>query len=151
MTPMKRIYLSELSYDHLEEINAWRVIMDSLDDDDASLVPAFFNANGEITAQNEEVWCLCTATFHNGTTHNACAMCRGDSNDGPLLWTFWNGERDVSLQLPPSPPPVLKVDGPIPFAKAFGWEVSDVFPIQLEVVPKFEEYPAERKILLLAN
>lgn len=125
--------------------------MITLEDEDASLEPAYLNAKGEISADNEEVWCICSAKFSNGTTHKASSMCRGDSDEGPLLWSIWNGEKDVSLLLPPAPPPVLKVEGPEPFAAEFGLIISDVFPIEFSVIPAFEISPIKRKINLTIN
>jgi hypothetical protein len=145
---MKNITLGTLTYDHLNKVNAWQVKMDTLEDYDAELEPPQFNVSGEISVLNKEVWCLCSAKFSNGTTHQAAAMCRGDSDEGPLLWSIWNGEKDLSLQLPPSPPPVLKVDGPEPFSAAFGLEVNEVFPIELSVVARFEAEPSIRKVIL---
>lgn len=151
MKIMNRVTLSTLTYEHLNEVNAWKVRMDTLEDDDVILEPAQFNASGELNKSNEEVWCLCSAKFSNGTTHQAAAMCRGDADEGPLLWSVWNGEKDISLQLPPSPPPVLKVDGPEPFAAAFGLELNEVFPIEFNVVPRFESEPCIRKVILSAQ
>lgn len=148
---MNRITLSELTYDLLGKTNAWRVIMDTLEDEDASLEPAYLNAKGEIDADNEEVWCICSAKFSNGTTYKASSMCRGDSDEGPLLWSIWNGEKDVSLLLPPVPPPVLKVEGPEPFAAEFGLNTSEVFPIEFNVIPVFETSPTQRKVILTPN
>lgn len=145
---MKRVKLSELNYDHFEEAGAWRVIPETLEEVDASLEPALLNSRGEVTRENEEVWCLCQASFSNGSAHRAAAMCRGDSGQGPLLWTIWNGVKDVSLQLPPAPPPVLKVDGPEPFCASFDLNIADVFPIRLVVIPRFEQKPNLRKVML---
>lgn len=145
---MNRIRLSELNKDHLKNIVVWRVIPDSLEEADAELEPAELDADGEIGAKNEEVWCACSARFSNGTVHEGVAMCRGDSSDGPLLWSIWNGMRAVPLLLPPAPPAVLKVDGPERFAVEFGLMVGEVFPIEFAVIPQFETKPTKRKVIL---
>jgi hypothetical protein len=95
-----------------------------------------------------EVWCACTATFADGSEHAAAALCRGDSDFGPALWTFRLGEESVRLVLPPAPRFVLAVEGPAPFADKFGKQLDDVFPIELCVVPRFAVSPRVRSALL---
>jgi len=138
--------LSQLSYEDLENSPVWMAVGDYANDDDAFLEPAELDDEGRVPSGIEEVWCLCRATFSNGTEHLAAAMCRADSCDGPLLWTVWNGIEDIPLFVPPAPPPVIQKRGPRVFAERFGLDVLDVFPVTIEVVTKFEESPERRSV-----
>jgi hypothetical protein len=75
-------------------------------------------------------------------------MCRGDSGLGPLLWTVWTGDEDVTLVAPPAPPFVLAKQGPIPFAASFGKPLEQVFPLRLDVVTPFESDPKRRSVIV---
>ena len=75
-------------------------------------------------------------------------MCRGDSDEGPLLESVWNGEKDVRVLLPPAPPLVLAKSGPQVFAAEFGLSVKQVFPMRFHVVPRFATPPEGRAVTL---
>jgi hypothetical protein len=141
---MTQLKLSELSYQVFDKIDAWQVLMDSYDEEELILKPATKNTLGQIKDTIGEVWCLCKAVFNNGNEYKASAMCRADSNEGPLLWTVWNGKENVSLILPPAPDFVLAEEGPIPFCAKFGQSQDSVFPIKFIVIPKFQFQPYER-------
>lgn len=145
---MGRLKLSTLTYEDFEITNAWKVMMETINEDDVSLEPALVNSNGYISKKNEEVWCLCLAIFSNGLKYKATGMCRGDSSEGPLLWSIWNGLKDIPLILPPAPPFILKFDGPESFSKEFGLDISKVFPIEFNVIPHFETKPSKRIVIL---
>ena len=145
---MTQIKLSELSYQQLDKIDAWQVLLESYEDEELILTPATKNNHGQIGNSVGEVWCLCKAIFNNGTEYKASAMCRGDSNEGPLLWTVWNGKEDVTLILPPAPDFVLKEEGPIPFCEKFELSQDFVFPISFLVIPKFEFQPHYRSAII---
>lgn len=140
--------LSRLTYDHLTDSPAWRAIGDYANADDQTLEAIRYAGCRPIPASVQEVWCLCIAKFANGSEHSACAMCRGDSADGPLAWSVWNGEEDVPVIVPPAPPPVLEIDGPGVFASRFALSVQEVFPIVFEVVPRFVVRPEKRAAIL---
>ena len=140
--------LSRLTYDDFARSPAWRAVGDYANDEDKTLEPVTLGSAGVIPEHVEEVWCLCVATFADGSEHQACAMCRGDSADGPLVWSVWNGEKDVPVILPPAPPDVLKLDGPDAFAAGFGLSLEEVFPVRLKVVPTFASEPSMRRVVL---
>ena len=98
----EKINLSQLTNEHFYRCDSWRVVGDSLQDEDVALEPALKTPDGLITAINGEVWCFCKAIFSNGDEHIASALCRGDSDDGPLLCSVWNGKEDVPIFVPPS-------------------------------------------------
>jgi len=138
--------LSQLSYGDFKKSPVWLAVGDFANDDDAFLEPAQLDGEGRVPSGTKEVWCLCRATFSNGVEHLAAAMCRGDSCDGPLLWTVWNGSEDIPLYVPPAPPPVIQKRGPRVFAERFGLGLLDVFPITIDVVARFEEWPEKRSV-----
>lgn len=138
--------LSELGGEDLLARPAWRVTGDP-HAADVELEPVDL-VQGFVSADVGEVWCLCTATFADGSTHHASALCRGDSDFGPRPWSFMQGPNAVRLLLPPAPQFVLDQEGPVFFAGIFGRSIDDVFPIQLRVVPQFATPPRSRSILL---
>lgn len=139
--------LSKLNFDHLKISPAWISVGDYANDVDKSL-SALKDPSKPVPSIVEEVWVLCEATFADGSKHPGIAMCRGDSNLGPLLWTIWNGSENISLYLPPAPKHVIDVRGPRYFCQKFTKQEDDVFPIRIEVVPEFEIPPKKRKISL---
>lgn len=145
---MKLIKLSELNDDLLQKFDSWRVLEETYDDEDVSLSPAYKNNNGEISNKNGEVRCLSKAIFANGEVHKASSMCRGDSNEGPLLSSVWNKTKWINLLLPPAPDFVLKKEGLINFCATFNKPPDEVFPIQFEVIPKFQIEPNLRTVTI---
>jgi hypothetical protein len=148
---MDAIKLSKIEISDLKRIDAWKILESTYDDEDMTLIPAEKNRQGFITRENGDLWCWCKATFANGALHDAIALCRGDSDQGPMLWTFWNGEDVVGLMVPPAPDFVLEVDGPANFCQEFSESAENVFPISLEAVPKFEVAPTIRRITIYAE
>jgi hypothetical protein len=144
----KKIRLSQLTNEYLKTNSAWETIVETIDEEDVQLTPVEFDQKGRIPIHLGEVWCLCRAIFANETEYIASAMCRGDSSDGPLLWSVWNGSEDVRLMLPPAPSFVLEKEGPECFANKFNLSIKDVFPILFEVIPRFESAPEIRRIKL---
>ena len=142
--------LSQLTYEDLKRYNAWEAIGDYAGDVDAMLRPVQFDDSGRIPKNFEEVWCMSTAVFANGSEHMATSMCQGDSSDGPLLWSVWNGVEDVPLLLPPAPPPVLAKKGPDFFSNKFNMQKDEVFPLIIKVVSRFTTSP-EIRIVRLAE
>jgi hypothetical protein len=140
--------LSQLQNEDLKKYIAWETVVESIDDDDISLMPADLDKDGRIPESLGEVWCLCRAIFKNGSEYIASAMCRGDSSDGPLLYSVWNGNENIRLILPPAPPFVLEKEGPESFAKKFNLNINDIFPIIFEVVPRFVTKPEIRRLKL---
>ena len=138
--------LSKLTYDDLKSFPAWAAMGNYAEDEDATLEPVQLDSEGRIPSDLEEIWCLCTACFADGSERLAAAMCRADSSDGPLLWSVWNGADDVPLFLPPTPPSVLSKKGPDVFAASFGMKTSDVFPVRMKVVARFATAPEERSV-----
>ena len=145
---MELIKLSELNDDLLQKFDSWRVLEETYDYEDVSLSPAYKNNNGEISNKNGEVWCLSKAIFANGEEHKASSMCRGDSNQGPLLWSVWNNTKRINLLLPPAPDFVLKKEGPIKFCAEFNKPPGEVFPIRFEIIPKFQIEPNLRIVAI---
>ncbi len=140
--------LSQLTYEDLKRSPAWGAIGDYAEDEDAKLTPVQFDDFGRIPEKLEEVWCMCTVVFANGSELMATAMCRGDSSDGPLLWSVWNGSEDVPLLLPPAPPPVLAKKGPDFFSNKFNMKKDEVFPLTIKVVSRFSTSPEIRSVKL---
>lgn len=140
--------LSQLTYEDLKLTTAWKSIGSYSEDEDSQITPVEFDMEGRIPRKVEEVWCLCTAVFANGTEHLATAMCRGDSSDGPMLWSIWNGNEDIPLLLPPAPTLVLAKKGPAFFSSKFLLKTEDIFPLIIKVVPRFETSPKVRSIRL---
>jgi len=145
---MNGIKLSEMSYRYFEIHDAWKVIIDSYQEEELRMEPAFKNQFNQVQCENGEVWCLCQAIFNDGSIHKASAMCRADSNEGPLLLSFWNDSEDVTLILPPAPDFVLDTEGPIPFAQKFSKNFEEVFPIKFFIIPLFEFPPTQRQVEL---
>jgi hypothetical protein len=148
---MESIKFSEIELADLRRTDAWKGLESTYDDDDLTLVPAERNKEGFISRKNGEVWCLCKANFANGAVHDAIAMCRGDSDQEPLLWTFWNGDTLVDLKVPPAPDFVLESEGPDVFCQEFNETAENVFPIVLEAVPRFEVAPTIRRVTIYAE
>ncbi len=143
--------LSKLGYGDLLKHPAWLATGDYAEDEDTELEPVMMDDSGRLPSSLGEVWCLCSARFADGSEHLACAMCRADCDDGPLLWTVWNGEDDVPLFVPPAPLPVLLKDGPEPFAKNFGRTLEEVFPLSISVDPRFATPPERRSEIIRTN
>lgn len=139
--------LSQLTDDDLKQHPAW-VVVGGYEAEDLELSPVEFDSNGRIPSNVGEVWCLCTATFANGNQYMASAMCRGDCTEGPLLWEVSNGKQTVPLLLPPAPPFVLDQEGPEAFSTQFDLSVDDVFPLIIEVAPRFAIEPEKRSVKL---
>jgi hypothetical protein len=140
--------LSKLTYEDFGRASVWMSVGEYEDDEDTQLEPAPLTAEGLVPEGIGEVWCLASARFADGSEHKAAAMCRGDAEDGPLACSVWNGREDVPVLLPPAPPHVLEVDGPLVFARKFGLGVSEVFPIDLEVFVRFQRPPRIRRVRL---
>ena len=138
MTSVKT--LGQLTEDDLVRHVAW-VVVGGYEAEYLELSPVQLDSTGRIPGNTGEVWCLCTAVFANETEHVACAMCRGDSADGPLLWSVSNGKESVPLLLPPAPDFVLAREGPEAFAEKFGMRLEDVFPLTIRAVPRFVVEP----------
>ena len=148
---MEIIKLDELSIEKLKKIDAWKIVEESYKDYDYLITPADKTNKGEVSKRNGQVWCLSHAFFFNEEQHIACTMCRGDSKDGPLLWSVWNGNKFVTLMVPPAPDFVLEVEGPINFCKEFKRPLNKVFPIKFEAQPSFEIKPHKRIVTITAD
>lgn len=140
--------ISKLTYDDLKAHPAWQATGDYAEDEDAKLAPVQFDGEGRIPDDLKEVWCMCVAVFANGSEHMATSMCRGDSSDGPLLWSVWNGREDVTLLLPPAPPAVLAKRGVDFFSTKFSMKKDDIFPLTIKVVSRFATSPEIRNVKL---
>ena len=143
--------LSQLNYEDLRRCAAWVAVGDYAEVEDPELAPVGFDSDGRVPRHIEEVWCLSRATFADGSEHPAIAMCRGDSDAGPLLWSVWNGTEDVPVVIPPAPSSVLAKRGPGAFASKFGRAVEDVFPMDFEVIAGFSTYPLRRRVKIEAT
>jgi len=139
--------LGSLTHEDLARSPAWEATGEVVDGDGV-LVPVLLDPSGRVPTGVGEVWCRSRCRFANGGEHPACAMYRGDSEEGPLAWTVWNGDRDVPLLLPPAPPHVLALDGPEAFARAFHLSLDAVFPLTIESDCDFEEPPRRRRVLV---
>jgi hypothetical protein len=148
---MKTLMLSDLTIDVLLKVDVWKIANPAYDGIELLLLAANKSDQGVVLRTNGEVWCLSKAIFFNGTVHHALAMCDANSDEGPLLWSVWNGGRFVPLFVPPAPAFVLEDDGPEHFCKEFDETTEHVFPIALEVVPRFEVAPTIRRITIYAE
>ena len=148
---MQQIKLAELTIPLLQEHDSWAVIPQSLDEEDALLVPAEKDESGLIPKTVGELWCRCKVTFFNKERHTAVSMCRGDADENPILWAFWNNQEFVNLLLPPAPDFVLEVEGPDNFCRQFGLPAAEIFPILFEVEPEFQTEPQKRIVLIYAD
>lgn len=148
MTSIDQLKLSELTNIHLEEIKAWRVLEDTIEEEDVTLSPAYFTKEGLISKRNGMVWCLCKSIFANGEEFKGVSMCRGDSDEGPLLLSVWNGHDYIRIIMPPAPLFVLNEEGPEMFSTKFDRKLSDIFPMKFEVVLNFEIEPYKRRLVL---
>lgn len=143
-----RVTLDLLTNDLLIQYPVWGETGELNDDGERFYTPVRLTKKVLVPCEVSEVFCLSKCHFANGTSHLACAMCRGDSPEGPLLWTIWNGQKDVRLILPPAPDFVLQKEGPEAFASAFGLPLAAVFPAIFEVVPEFATAPRRRRAKL---
>ncbi len=139
--------LSQLTNEDLRRYSAWEATGDYAEDVDAKLTPVKFDDDGRVPVELEEVWCMCIATFSDGSEHMASSMCRGDSSDGPLLCTVWNGSDNVELLVPPAPPHVLEKHGPDYFSAKFNMKKGAIFPLTIKVVPRFTTKPEIRSAI----
>lgn len=144
---MKTVRYSNITRDDYERVSAWRVPGDMLDED-PEMVPALRTTNGALSKSMGAVWCRVNATFADGTEVVGIALCRADAPEEPSLWQFWEGERLISLNLPPAPPFVLDKHGPAVLAREFRRTVGDVFPMVVEAVDDFEHPPRRRSVTL---
>lgn len=156
---MEIIKLEELSTEQLMRIDAWQIVEELgegdgiitpkiLEDYEGLITPADKDKDGLISRDIGGVWCLTYAIFANGDKHIACSLCEGDSDEGPICWSVWNGVDFVVLMVPPAPDFVLEVDGPDHFCSDFGKSIHDVFPLTFEVVPLFQNKPHQRKVVI---
>jgi|GEM_PF-6099948 len=140
----KIVTLSQLTYDDLMKTPAWMTVGDSINGMDIQIEAVIMDNEGNIPAHIGEVWCLCRAIFANGSEHLAICMCRGDSDERPLLCSVWNGTEDIPVILPPAPAMVLDRDGPAVFASRFNMSIQDAFPMTIIAIPHFAVAPAIR-------
>ena len=145
---MKQIKFSDLNMSSFQNHDSWQVLEETLEEIDISLIPADKNESGLISSKNGEVWCLSKMTFFNNEQHFASSMCRGDSNEGPILWSVWKDNELITLMLPPAPDFVLDIDGPASFCSEFNLSQQDIFPISFEVIPEFQLEPHKRAVLI---
>jgi hypothetical protein len=143
--------LSELTHDDLAKVQVWAVEAASAEDEDVTLLPVILTESGLVPSDVGEVWCLCVARFADGSEHKSCAMCRGDSSDGPLLWTAWTGTEEVPLFVPPAPSFALSKGGPVPFAAKFARSLEQVFPLTVEAITGFTVVPRRRRVTIGAD
>src|SRR5437763_13600232 len=123
-----RTTLGQLSDEELSLHVAWEATGE-VEDGDKVLIPATTDHVGRVASTVGEVWCRSVCCFLNGEQHPACAMYRGDGPEGPLAWSVTNNDgEEVRLIVPPAPPVVLEIDGPIAFARNFGHKVEEIFP-----------------------
>lgn len=139
---------ADLSYGDLQVCPAWRSTGTCDERGNQVLKPVRLGADGSIPASVEEVWCLCKCRFADATEHGACSSCDGDTSEGPLAWSVWNGDEFIPIIVPPAPDFVLEKEGPIAFCRAFNLESQAVFPLEIEVVPAFEIAPHRRSVLI---
>lgn len=144
---MVRTTLGKLSDKELEAHPAWEATGE-LDDGDQVLVPALLTADGRVASSMGEVWCRSICRFADGEIHSACAMYRGDSELGPLGWTVSSGVGEIPLIVPPAPPPVLVMEGPVVFAQAFMKSIEEVFPLEITSAVEFEMAPCRRSVII---
>lgn len=137
--------LNEMTIQDFKQTPCWKVLETGFDENDVKLVEAAISDDGTVLATNGEVWCKGIATFNNGLIYDGVCMCRADASDGPLLITIWNGQKDVSIIMPPAPDFVLENEGPEPFCQAFHLSYQEIFPIQFLVEAKFEVAPLTRQ------
>lgn len=142
--------LGTLTYRDLDEHVAWEATGDIADGDEL-LLPATLTTEGLVPASVGEVWCRSRCRFSNGSTHRACALYKGDSEDGPLVWSVFNGSVDVRLILPPAPDDILAIDGPERFAASFGLTLAEVFPVEISAECTFETPPTRRSIVVYSS
>jgi hypothetical protein len=140
--------LSKLSNADLESGLAWQVTGEQDAENEDILVRAPLIDGEVLPASVREVWCLCWCTFKDGSKHFACAMCRGDTTEGPLAITVWNGSSNIRLMVPPAPTFVLAKEGPEVFARKFSLPVDAVFPLRVEVAPRFSKAPHTRAVVI---
>ena len=139
--------LGELSDDDLRQHPAWAVV-GGYEAEDLLLSPLVLDDQGLVPGSVGEVWCLCEAVFADGSQYLATAMCRGDSDCDPVLWSVSNQDTWVPLFLSPPPRFVLRKHGPKVFARRFGRRANSVFPLTMTVVPRFDVEPRVRSIRL---
>jgi len=89
--------------------------------------------------------------FACGEENLASGVCRGDSSDGPLLLSVFNGVEDVTLIKPPAPDFVLQAQGPEQFSKRFDKKPNEVFPLTIKVIPQFQKSRKTDMLLLAFN
>ena len=145
------VTLARLTYSHLRSCPAWEVTGRQDDRGEAILAPTTLLDGNTVQSIARAVWCLCTCIFKDGSTHPACAMCCPYSDKGPLAWTVWNGRDDVSLIPPPAPDFVLEKEGPKMFASKFNRNLDSVFPLEILVLPMFQQPPVRRSVRISAN
>lgn len=142
-----RTTLGKLSDEELAMHPAWEATGE-VDEDDQVLVPSLLTTDGRIASSVGEVWCRSWCRFANGEVHRACAMYRGDGDLGPLGWTISSGNAEVPLIVPPAPPPILEMEGPAVFARAFNRSVEEVFPLEITSDVEFEMVPHRRSVIV---
>jgi hypothetical protein len=142
--------LSSLTDEDLVFWPAWRVTTVT-DEGDQILAPAPMNSYGEILKTVDQVWCRSVCRLSNGVELPALSLCIGKSNEGPINWSITVDSEELRLILPPAPDFVLREEGPEAFARKLSMDLSDVFPLTLEVLVKFEAMPRHRSIKIGAN
>lgn len=143
-----RFKLSDLTYEMLDVIPCWRSVLS--ESNDLEITPAMIDSLGYILAKNEEVWCLFEAYFSNGDLVKGCCNTWSDDIEKKLLqFSFWNGNQDIALILPPAPKFVLDKEGPEVFSSKFNSTIDKVFPIQIKTIPKFELERSIREVTLV--
>lgn len=140
--------LSQLTCDDLKKYPTWQSIGNYAEDEDAQIKPLILNDLDKIPLTIEEIWCLCEAIFADNSKHLAVAMCRGDSSDGPLLCSVWNGIEFVPLFFPPAPTIVLEKKGDNYFSIKFNIQKNKIYPLRINVLSRFESNPEIRTLTI---
>lgn len=138
--------LSEVTDEEFDTYLVWEETGECTEDVDLIVRPAALGPGNVVPSRLSGVWCLCRCVFNNGERHHAVARCEGDSAEGPSLWSISDGRDPVLLKVPPSPDFVLAKDGPREFARKFGLSPEEIFPLQMDVIARFETPPVERGV-----
>jgi hypothetical protein len=139
--------LQELFLDDFQKFKSWRTIDEDYDIE-PFLEPATYTSSGELSQENGGCWCLCEAVFKNKTKWFAVARCEGYSNDPPMLWSVWNHEDFIPLEVPPVPDFILEKKGPEWFSMKFSCSTEEIFPLEITAVDVFELEPKSRKVII---
>jgi hypothetical protein len=81
------VTIATLNVRLLHQCPAWQWTGKYDNEGNEILLPVTVGIDCNVPASVGEAWCLCRCRFANGAEYEACAVCDGNTDKGPLAWS----------------------------------------------------------------